>query len=40
MSEAIKKFQTLDSKVKNLANYPKGEPVVCFEKHMFMFISY
>ena len=33
MSEPIKMFQTLDSNsINNLANYPKGEPVICFEK--------
>ena len=33
MGEAIKMFQTLNSNSNNLANYPKGEPVICFEKN-------
>ena len=37
MSEAIKTFQTLDTNSKNLANYPKGEPAVCFEK-MYVYV--
>ena len=42
MSEAIKTFQTLDTNSKNLANYPKGEPAVCFEKmHVYLYkVSY
>ena len=42
MSEAIKTFQTLDTNSKNLANYPKGEPAVWFEKmHVYVYkVSY
>ena len=42
MCEAIKNFQTLDSNSKNLTNYTKGEPAVCFEKmHVYVYkVSY
>ena len=37
MGEAIKMPQTLDCNSNNLANYPKGETVICFEKmHVYV----